>query len=87
MRTLVATRLALSLSGCWVSLRQDVPAAERALRLPQNQEGALFGSDLLRAFPDRSVWIVDAPSLTLRGYQVVEGPYKPGDLAARKTAP
>jgi hypothetical protein len=44
-------------------------------------------ADLLRAFPDRPVWIVDAPSLTLRGYQVVEGPYKPGDLATRKTAP
>jgi hypothetical protein len=29
-------------------------------------------ADLLRAFPDRPVRIVDAPSLTRRGYEVVK---------------
>ncbi len=44
----LAPLLALSLAGCSVALRTEVPPEERALRLPQNQDGVLFGRDLLR---------------------------------------
>jgi hypothetical protein len=38
---------------------------------------------LLNAFADRRVWIVDAPSLTNGGYEVVEGPLSSQDLLSR----
>lgn len=36
---------------------------------------------VIRAYPDRPVWIVDGPSVTRRGYEVRAGPLPPGSLA------
>ena len=36
---------------------------------------------VVRAYPDRSVWFVDGPSVTRRGYEVSAGPLPPGSLA------
>jgi hypothetical protein len=35
---------------------------------------------VIKAYPDRAVWIVDAPSITNGGYRVVRGPMPPGEL-------
>jgi hypothetical protein len=35
---------------------------------------------VLTAFPDRRVWLVDGPSVTGGGYQVVAGPLEPAAL-------
>jgi hypothetical protein len=40
-------------------------------------------SQLLKAFPNRLVWIVDAPSLTNEGYLVIEGPLTEQDVLNR----
>jgi hypothetical protein len=34
-------------------------------------------AELLRAYPDRPVWILLGPTLTHRGYQIVSGPLRP----------
>ncbi len=36
---------------------------------------------VIRAYPDRPVWIVDGPTVTRRGYEVRAGPLPPGSLA------
>ncbi len=38
---------------------------------------------VLRAYPDRPVWIVDGPTLTHNGFQVLAGPLSAADLAAQ----
>ena len=38
-------------------------------------------SDAVDAYPDRPIWIVDGPSLTGRGFEVVAGPLTPAQLA------
>lgn len=38
---------------------------------------------LLRAYPDRPIWIVNGPTLTRAGFQVVAGPLSARDLAAQ----
>lgn len=38
---------------------------------------------LLKAFPDRAVWLLDGPSITGSGYRVVKGPLAATDLIAR----
>jgi 4-amino-4-deoxy-L-arabinose transferase-like glycosyltransferase len=40
-------------------------------------------AQLLRAYPDRPVWIVNGPSITRGGFQVVAGPLSARDLAAQ----
>ncbi len=37
-------------------------------------------AQILQAYRDRPVWIVNGPSLTGRGYEVVSGPLRAGDL-------
>jgi hypothetical protein len=37
---------------------------------------------LLAAYPDRSVWIVDGPTITRRGYKLAGGPYRAADVPA-----
>lgn len=36
---------------------------------------------VVRAYPDRPVWVVDGPTVTGRGYEVSAGPLAPGSLA------
>jgi hypothetical protein len=40
-------------------------------------------AQLLRAYPDRPIWIVNGPTLTRAGFQVVAGPLSARDLAAQ----
>ena len=54
---IAAPLLALSLLACSAALRTEVPPGERALRLPQNQEGAILDRDLLRI-----TWLPPIPS-------------------------
>lgn len=35
---------------------------------------------LLKAYPDRKVWIVQGPSITHQGYRVIAGPFAPGSF-------
>jgi hypothetical protein len=39
-------------------------------------------AQLLQAFPTRTVWVVDAPSITHAGYEVVEGPLSAQEIAS-----
>ncbi len=38
-------------------------------------------AQLLQAFPDRDFWLIDAPSLTGKGYVIVKGPISPKEMA------
>ena len=40
-------------------------------------------AQLLRAYPDRPIWIVNGPTITRSGFQVVAGPLSAHDLAAQ----
>jgi len=44
-------------------------------------------ADLLDAYPDRPVWIVDGPTLTGGAYRVVAGPLSPNAVPATGIAP
>jgi hypothetical protein len=41
---------------------------------------------LLTAYSDRMVWVLDGPTVTGRGYELVEGPVPARDLLARIAA-
>jgi hypothetical protein len=43
--------------------------------------------DLLRAFPDRAVWILDGPSLTGNGYRLAAGPLTTDEARASTIPP
>lgn len=43
-------------------------------------------ADVVRAYPDRSVWIVDGPSRTGAGYRVVAGPLPPEPAGVAEAA-
>ena len=40
-------------------------------------------AQVLRAYPDRPIWIVNGPTITRGGFQVLAGPLSAGDFAAR----
>jgi hypothetical protein len=50
-----------------------------------NRDAATI-TDLRAAFPDRPLWILDGPSRTGAGYQVLAGPIAPGAPAVRAPA-
>ena len=39
---------------------------------------------VLRSYPDRLVWIVNGPSITGRGFKVIEGPMPADELAPQR---
>ena len=43
----------------------------------------LVRAQVLQAYPDRPVWIVNGPTVTRAGYQVLAGPLSAGELADR----
>jgi hypothetical protein len=43
--------------------------------------------ELLRAYPDRTVWILDGPSLTKDGFRVVAGPLSPEEARTSAIQP
>jgi 4-amino-4-deoxy-L-arabinose transferase-like glycosyltransferase len=43
-------------------------------------------AQILQVYRDRPVWIVNGPSITGRGYEIVSGPLKAGDLLTSLTA-
>ncbi len=43
-----------------------------------NRDSTVAG-ELRAAFPDRTVWLLDGPTVTKSGYRVVAGPVKPGE--------
>ena len=43
--------------------------------------------ELLQAYPDRTVWILDGPSLTKDGFRVVAGPLTPDEARASSIPP
>src|SRR5262245_21000228 len=42
---------------------------------------------VLRAFPNRPVWIVDGPTITKAGYRVVQGPLTAAAVTAQRWGP
>ena len=39
-------------------------------------------SELLKAYRDRTVWVIDGPTITRDGYKVAGGPFRADDLLA-----
>lgn len=39
---------------------------------------AAVRAEVLRAYPDRRVWLIDGPSITGSGYRIAAGPLQPG---------
>ncbi|MCP4262244.1 MAG: hypothetical protein GY774_32795 [Planctomycetes bacterium] len=56
-----------------VDLRTDVPiyAWDRSQKVRE---------ELVRSYSDRPIWIINGPSITGRGFEVVDGPIPPGSL-------
>jgi hypothetical protein len=44
-------------------------------------------ANLLNAYPDRTVWIIDGPTLTGRGFEVVAGPLTPAEARTSPLPP
>ncbi len=74
------------------NLRLDYASA--AVYNPENLRGnaPIYALDrnpevrtqVLKAYPDRSVWIVNDPSITYGGFEVIEVPLSANDLVARE---
>ncbi|MFX0194693.1 MAG: glycosyltransferase family 39 protein [Candidatus Hodarchaeota archaeon] len=47
-------------------------------------QNSVVRAQLLKAYPDRPVWIVDGPSITHCGFKVVEGPLSASELIVNK---
>ncbi len=68
-------------ASAWVYNPLDTYADAPVYAWDQNP---VVRAQLLKAYPDRPVWIVDGPSITHSGFKVVEGPLSTSELIVKE---